>query len=107
MFDEVKPTFITTHTHGTAFHRLTVDPRMSRDYEQIFDAPDGEGFPGGDWVRKDALRSPAVLVELRAYAQRNTAVIDRAMNMSALTAPGWTNECGPVLRPGQTQLSRG
>ncbi|MFD2420259.1 hypothetical protein [Amycolatopsis pigmentata] len=107
VYDEVKPTFITIHTHGTEWHRLSVDPRMARDYDQIFDSPDPMGFPGGDWVRKDAVPDSAVLDELRAYAQRNTARVDRAMNMPTLTAPGWTNNCGPTLRPGQTHLSLG
>ncbi|WAL66473.1 hypothetical protein ORV05_01220 [Amycolatopsis cynarae] len=107
VFDEVKPTFITTHTHGSGFHRIPVDPRLAQDYDQVFDSPDAEGFPGGDWIRKDAVPSPAVLAELRAYARENTARVDRAMNMPNLTAPGWTNNCGPTLRPGQTRLSLG
>lgn len=107
VFDEVKPTFITVHTHGTEWHRISVDPRLARDYDQIFDSPDPMGFPGGDWIRKDAVPSSAVLDELRVYAQRNTARVDRAMNMPSLTAPGWTNNCGPTLRPGQTHLSLG
>lgn len=107
VFDHVKPTFITTHTHGTEWHRIPLDPRITRDYDQIFNSPAPLGFPGGDWIRKDAVPSPAVLDALRAYARQNTARVDRAMDMPALTAPGWTNDCGPTLRPGQTHLSNG
>jgi hypothetical protein len=105
VFDGVAPTFITIHTHGTEWHRISVDPRLARDYDQIFDSPDPMGFPGGDWVRKDAVPTPAVLDQLRVYAQRNTAPVDHAMNMTNLTAPGWPNNCGPTLSPGQTHLS--
>ncbi|GAA5156800.1 hypothetical protein [Amycolatopsis dongchuanensis] len=106
VFDEVKPTFITSHTHGSGWHRIPLDPRLARDYDQIFDSPDADGFPGGDWIRKDAVPNQAVLDKLRAYARSHTAVVDRAINMVNLTAPGWPNNCGPTLSPGQTQLSR-
>lgn len=105
IFDEVKPTFITLHIYDNSVHSIAADQRLSRDYVQIFASLAPDGSPGGDWARRDAVASPAVLNQLLAYAQRNTARVDRAMNMPALTAPGWTQKCGPVLRPGQTQLS--
>lgn len=106
VFTQVKPTFITSHLPGGRFTGIPTDPRLARDYYQIFDSPEPGGLPGGDWVRKDAVPGPAILAEVRAYADRNTMRVDRTMDVRNLTAPDWPHRCGATLRPGQTRLSQ-
>ncbi|SFI91426.1 hypothetical protein [Amycolatopsis sacchari] len=48
------------------------DPAGLRDYDQIFDSPDADGFPGGDWVRKEAAPPLSVRAE-PSCGQRFTA----------------------------------
>ncbi|HQQ78280.1 MAG TPA: hypothetical protein PLB01_13080 [Thermoanaerobaculia bacterium] len=72
VFETVRPTFINTHdffTHVTALER---DPRFARDYAAVNEYRDeyvarmyGWAAHSGDYVRRDALRSPADLEALR------------------------------------------
>ncbi|HKS46932.1 MAG TPA: hypothetical protein VJT49_17830 [Amycolatopsis sp.] len=106
VFTTIKPTFITSHLHGGELNGIPTDPRLNQDYYPIFTSPHPDPVPSGDWVRKDAVPTPATLTELRAYADTNTARVDRTLNQGNLTASGWPNNCGPTLRAGQTQTSR-
>lgn len=73
VFDTMQPTFI--QTHGDWSPELMAgpgfDPRMLRDYTQIYpSAPDPADPRGGsDWIRNSAIKDPAVLAKLRAYAR--------------------------------------
>jgi hypothetical protein len=79
VLEDVRPTFI--HVHGTwsgwaAFHS---SPTFTRDYVPIFEArdpsattPGGSNEPDqGDYVRRDALDSPARLAQVRRVFLRH------------------------------------
>ena len=93
IFDVAKPTFLNFHAPWSLSTRLYLDPRLTADYDQIFSTPNP--VDDSDWVRKDAVSSPAKLAQLRAYAQRTYV-------------PTWDygpdyvrGSCGATLRPGQ------
>ena len=74
VFGAVKPTFISTHKFWTRVAALEDDPRFARDYVGVdaYDDPYvaavyGRQMHGGDFVRRDALASPADLDRLRGY----------------------------------------
>ncbi len=93
VFEEVKPTFIHTHTVWSTNTGVVADPRMDRDYYPILVYPHEE--PAGDWVRKDAVSSEDQLGALRNYAE---TVMRPAEDM---TGHSPLRNCGPTLRPGQ------
>lgn len=73
VFDEVKPTFISTRQFWTLVTRFEDDGRFARDYAAIDAVPDeylrqayGVELRSGDFVRWDALGGPAALDEMRA-----------------------------------------
>jgi tetratricopeptide (TPR) repeat protein len=74
LFETSKPTFISTHKSWTRVAALEDDPRFARDYAGVdaYDDPYvasvyGRHMHGGDFVRRDALASPADLDRLRGY----------------------------------------
>jgi hypothetical protein len=71
LFDEIRPTFIKSHGAWSTTTGLTSDPRMAADYVEI-----GSTAGTADWVRRDALGSPAKLAELRAYTTDVAAPAD-------------------------------
>ncbi|WP_091450063.1 hypothetical protein [Actinokineospora iranica] len=100
IFDEVKPTFIHSHTVWSDHTGLLADPRMMRDYEVVYTTnygPETLGRAGldGDFVRKDAVQSPEKLQAVREYAVRK---MRPAEHMSGLSPLG---KCGETLSPGQ------
>ena len=99
IFEEVKPTFIHSRGPWAAGNRIPADPRMSRDYYEIYTYP-GSNPPNGDWVRKDAVDSPAELARLRAYAQSHAVHVDE------MSSEWHRRHCGDKLRPGQTTVGQ-
>jgi hypothetical protein len=76
IFDEVKPTFIHTHGIWTYKTRFSNDPRFIRDYvaieaynEKVNNDSDQDGsqeeFISGNFVRKDAIKDPQLLIDLQ------------------------------------------
>jgi len=93
VFEDLKPTFV--HTHGVWFNnRLTIDPRMTRDYYRIQQSQNPSS-PDEDWVRRDAVRNEQQLQQLRLYSGE---VLRHLLHNYQETG----GECGAVLRPGQT-----
>ncbi|MFI5716147.1 hypothetical protein [Nocardia sp. NPDC051750] len=91
VFEELKPTFL--HSHGPWFeNNITFDARMARDYHVLQRSAD-PAVPDEDWVRKDVVRDPHQLRQLRDYAGKSIPPLVEEMQ---------TVGCGPVLRPGQT-----
>ncbi|MEZ0106562.1 hypothetical protein ABH920_000543 [Catenulispora sp. EB89] len=72
IFDVMQPTFIQTHGDWspTLMAGSGFDPRMLRDYAQIYPRSPIPASPWGssDWVRKSALKDPSDLAKLRAFA---------------------------------------
>jgi len=73
VFDDIKPTFITTHAFWTKVSAFEYDPRFARDYVAIESYKDEyvkakyhRDLYSGDFVRRDALDGVATLDELRA-----------------------------------------
>lgn len=95
IFDDVKPTFIHSWGPWSAGNGIPSDPRMARDYYTIMQYP-GDGPPNGDWVRKDAVSSPAKLKALQAIGATTALDTERQGFGQPL------DSCGPTLRPGQT-----
>lgn len=91
VFDEARPTFIHGHPPWTTWTGVTDDPRIQRDYHQIYS--DANGW--SDWVRKDAVTDQARLAEVRTYA----ATAAPRVWAAGLAAP--RAHCGPRLEPGQ------
>ncbi len=93
IFDEVKPTFIKIFSGWDGRDRLDVmgDPRLDRDYVIVLSGPPR----GGQWVRRDAVRDPAVLDEARRWGDVvwNQVILPR----SAVVPTAWW--CGDVMRP--------
>ena len=83
VFDQARPTFITTHGYWSNTTGITQDPRMGADYVQA-----GTDY----WVRRDALDSPARLVELRTY------VAEVAAPKDAQSQGAPRSSCGDSLR---------
>ena len=99
VFDMVKPTFIHSWGPWAAGNGIALDPRLDRDYVLIYSSP-VEGLRNGDWVRKDAVTDPAKLKAAQAFA---------ATTMPEVAADrfgGPLDDCGPILRPGQTLTPR-
>jgi hypothetical protein len=92
VFDEVKPTFITSHGVWNGGTGVALDPRLDRDYHVIY-----HHDTAGDWVRKDAVADMAELAAARDYAASAVPEVDRRVR----DLP--RRQCGPVLRRGQVQ----
>ncbi|HEY4024650.1 MAG TPA: hypothetical protein VGM75_38600 [Pseudonocardiaceae bacterium] len=93
IFDVAKPTFLNFHAPWSVSTKLYLDPRLFADYDQIFSTPNP--VDDSDWVRKDAVSSPAKLAQLRAYAAKT-------YNKHWDAAPRYIKGgCGDTLRPGQ------
>ena len=95
VFADVRPTFIRLFPgwNFTEQSGLLRDPRLATDYLIV-------GEPGGAqlWVRRDAVRDPQQLDEVRATEGVIAADVQGAQRRSGGT--GWS--CGPVLVPGAT-----
>jgi hypothetical protein len=87
VFDNVRPTFITTSVNWSAQTGLSDDPRLAADYVEITTSPAGVT----DWVRRDTI-GPGDLDALRAHAAE-AAVVDG----NARRSP--RESCGDVLAP--------
>jgi hypothetical protein len=93
IFDVAKPTFLNFHAPWSLSTNLYRDPRLLADYDQIFSTPNP--VDDSDWVRKDAVGSPAKLAQVRAYAAKT-------YNHHWDYAPDYIKSgCGDTLRPGQ------
>jgi hypothetical protein len=103
VFDVAKPdliTFIGTWDWTLGFD---TDPRFARDYHLVYQSPGP--WPGillsynrvGFWVRKDVVANDAQLAELRDYTRA------RVEPILQLNTTANRRDCGPVLRPGQTE----
>lgn len=72
IFTVMQPTFIQTHGawSPTLMAGSGFDPRMLRDYTQIYPPSPNPAPPGGssDWVRTSALKDPADVAKLRTFA---------------------------------------
>ncbi|WP_158880412.1 hypothetical protein [Amycolatopsis anabasis] len=99
VFDDVKPVFINSRGPWGPGNRISSDPRIDRDYYPVHGYSE-QGFPAGDWVRKDAVATPEQLRALRDYANIAVPEIDRKLAEFPLRS------CGATLRPGQTAISR-
>ncbi|RZQ64547.1 hypothetical protein [Amycolatopsis suaedae] len=99
VFDRWRPTFIHSRGDWAMGNGITSDPRMVRDYDVVIDYRDPV-LPNGDWVRKDAVGSPAHLRELRDYA---AAVVP---GRDAWQTDRPLDDCGPDLHPGADVLTR-
>lgn len=101
VFNEAKPSFITTIGSWDRTIGFPTDPRFERDYATVYHGPEMGGINYsynyvGFWVRKDLLPNAAKLDELRTYARGR---LDPIMEQN-VAAPRRT--CGPELRRGQT-----
>ena len=93
VFDVAKPTFLNFHAPWSMSTKLYEDPRLFAEYDLIFSTP--KAVDDSDWVRKDAVSSPAKLAQLRAYAART-------YNTRWDYQPAYIRSgCGDTLRPGQ------
>ncbi|WP_216214956.1 hypothetical protein [Amycolatopsis aidingensis] len=101
IFEEVKPTFIHSHAPWSAANGIPSDPRMERDYYQIFEYS-YPGPPNGDWVRKDVVPDRQTLERLRRYANTTLTEVDRR----TFSREWPRRECGDTLHPGQTQVNQ-
>ncbi|HEX6764706.1 MAG TPA: tetratricopeptide repeat protein, partial [Polyangiaceae bacterium] len=76
VFEEIRPTFVVTHAFWTNVTALEQDPRFARDYVAIDSFADryvkaafGRDLHSGEFVRRDALRTPGGLEAMRkSYA---------------------------------------
>jgi hypothetical protein len=93
VFDVAKPTFLELHPPWSTETGLSGDPRLSRDYDLLRTQPGSTDIT--DWVRKDAVTSPAKLEQARIYG-RTTVTQELAP-----TANAPRRQCGATLRPGQ------
>jgi tetratricopeptide (TPR) repeat protein len=73
IFEEVRPTFIVTYVFWTNVTTLEYDPRFVRDYVALDSFPDeyvkavyGRDVHSGEFVRRDALKTPDALRALRS-----------------------------------------
>lgn len=99
IFDEVEPTFIHSRWPWAEGNGISSDPRIERDYYQIYAYPDNDP-PNGDWVRKDAVPDTATLRELREYGDTVVAEVERRSFADLYPR----RHCGDTLRPGQTTV---
>ena len=101
-FEVAKPDLITFIATWDLTLGFNTDPRFERDYHLVYRAQGN--FPGilfsynyvGFWVRKDVVPDEATLTELREYTQ---ARVDPILQLNTTDN---RRDCGPVLRPGQT-----
>lgn len=95
IFNVARPTFtrIGDAFTGEPESELLKDPRLLRDYVPIEPAS-SHLFVA---VRRDAVRDPAKLAEVQAFA-RQAAVANQQSYAAGGGSLGWS--CGPVLRPG-------
>ncbi|MCW0212424.1 MAG: hypothetical protein OJJ54_03620 [Pseudonocardia sp.] len=90
VFDDVRPTFLTSHPVWSAETGIAEDPRLARDYVLLTAiGPDGDE---GHWVRRDAVGSADDL----AAAQRFAAAVVQPEDREARLAP--RGSCGETLR---------
>lgn len=73
IFDKMKPTFIQVHDNWTDAVSVdgNFDPRLQRDYFEIYTSNAIYGIganSNSDWIRKSALKSPAIAKKLHDYA---------------------------------------
>ncbi|PRX49516.1 hypothetical protein B0I33_103553 [Prauserella shujinwangii] len=101
VFEEVKPTFIHSRWPWASGNGISSDPRIARDYHQLYSYPDDDP-PNGDWVRKGAVPDQATLAELRRYARTEVERVER----DSRTATYPLRSCGDTLRPGQTTVGQ-
>ncbi|WP_216214938.1 hypothetical protein [Amycolatopsis aidingensis] len=99
VFEEIKPTFIHSHAPWSELNGIPSDPRLARDYYEIYRYDYAEDRPpNGDWVRKEVVPDQATLAELRAYAGTAMAEIDQKAG-----GREWPRrKCGATLERGQT-----
>lgn len=90
IFDVVKPTFVVSHGIWNSGTGVAIDPRIRRDYHEIY--RHGES---NEWVRKDAVSDPVALAEARQFAARAVPVVDQRID----DLP--RRSCGATLRAGQ------
>jgi tetratricopeptide (TPR) repeat protein len=73
VFEEIRPTFIVTYSFWSNVTSLERDPRFVRDYVALDSFPDeyvkavyGRDVHSGEFVRRDALKTPGALSALRS-----------------------------------------
>lgn len=97
VFNDVKATFLHFRMYWGPYTGLSADPRLLTDYEPIYTYSSPADF-GGDWVRKDAVPSPAQLAAVRDYAAAMIPAVEGSIYAWPLRS------CGETLRPGQTAV---
>jgi hypothetical protein len=93
IFDDVKPTFIVSHGVWNEGTGVALDPRIQRDYHEIYRHDEAS-----DWVRKDAVSDMDKLERARQYAELAVPRIDRRVHELP------RRSCGETLRAGQTNV---
>lgn len=103
-FDVAKPdliTFVGTWDRTLGF---SSDPRLEGDYHLVYRSNDTDWVtiaraygPVSFWVRKDVVPDEATLTRLRNYTR---ARVERVLQENTTAN---RRDCGPVLRPGQTE----
>jgi hypothetical protein len=96
VFDRVKPTFIVSHGIWNAGVGVALDPRIQRDYYEIYQY--GEA---NDWVRKDAVSDMDKLGQVRQYAELAVPLVNRRIDELP------RRSCGDTLRAGQVNVNGG
>ncbi|MFF0741274.1 hypothetical protein ACFYVL_12835 [Streptomyces sp. NPDC004111] len=86
----VRPEFV--HVHGAWARRTGLTPEVLTAHGY---APLSLRGVNGDWVRRDAVRDPARIEAVRAWAPANALRLDRLGQRRGRAA------CGPELTPGQ------
>ncbi len=98
VYEVLEPTFIHVREPWSSGTGIGLDPRLAEHYHPIhFDIY--QHGPHGDWVRKEAVRTPELLAEVRDHAHRTTTWIEQRAGVNPL------RDCGPTLRRGQTTPS--
>ncbi|MEV4318141.1 hypothetical protein [Actinocrispum sp. NPDC049592] len=90
VFDVARPTFIVSHGVWNGGTGVALDPRIERDYYEIY-----RHDQASDWVRKDAVPDLARLQRARRYAAKAVPEIDRRIGELP------RRSCGETLRAGQ------
>jgi hypothetical protein len=85
VFDDVRPTFITSHSTWSAQTGLPDDARMAADYLLVTSIANG-----GQWVRRDVLRRPGDLEAVRRVARDVVLPADAAMRAAPRASCGTT-----------------
>ncbi|RLK60060.1 dolichyl-phosphate-mannose-protein mannosyltransferase [Actinokineospora cianjurensis] len=102
-FTEAKPSIITFIGTWDTTLGFTTDARFDQDYYLVYQS--APPWPGillsynrvGFWVRKELVADQAQLARLRTYTH------DRVEPVLRENAVANRRDCGPVLRPGQTE----